>query len=105
MVVTLLTDYGYEAEFAGVCRGVICGIAPDAQIVDITHGIGKYDVRHGALVLANTIAYAPIGVHVAIVDPQVGTERRAWLSAATTGACSSAPTTGFSASRGRSAAG
>jgi S-adenosyl-L-methionine hydrolase (adenosine-forming) len=77
MMVTLLTDYGVEDEFAGVCRAVILGICPDARIVDITHGIPRYDVRHGAIVLRNAIPYAPVGVHVAIVDPQVGTERRA----------------------------
>ena len=43
----------------------------------MTHGIGRYDVRHGAIVLRNTLPYLPVGVHVAVVDPQVGTERRA----------------------------
>ncbi len=77
MTVTLLTDYGHDDDFVGVCHGVIRSIAPDASIVDITHGIAKYDVRRGALVLRNALPYMPIGVHVAIVDPQVGTERRA----------------------------
>jgi S-adenosyl-L-methionine hydrolase (adenosine-forming) len=56
---------------------VIRGIHPGAEIVDVTHGIGRYDVRHGALVLRNALPYMPKGVHVAVVDPQVGTERRA----------------------------
>jgi S-adenosylmethionine hydrolase len=56
---------------------VIRTIHPEAQIVDITHGVGRYAVRQGALVLRNTLPYTPVGVHVAIVDPQVGTERRA----------------------------
>jgi S-adenosylmethionine hydrolase len=77
VIVTLLTDYGRDDDFVGVCHGVIRGIAPDAQIVDITHGIPRYDVRRGALVLRNTLPYMPPGVHVAVVDPQVGTERRA----------------------------
>jgi S-adenosylmethionine hydrolase len=77
VIVTLLTDYGRDDDFVGVCHGVICGIAPDAEIVDITHGIPRYSVRHGALVLRNTLPFMPIGVHVAVVDPQVGTERRA----------------------------
>ena len=77
MIVTLLTDYGREDDFVGVCHGVIRRIAPDAQIVDITHGIPRYDVRRGALVLHNTLPFMPVGVHVAVVDPQVGTERRA----------------------------
>jgi S-adenosylmethionine hydrolase len=76
-VVTLLTDYGHEDDFAGVCRGVIRRICPEAGIVDITHGIPRFDVRRGALVLRNALPYMPVGVHVAVVDPQVGTERRA----------------------------
>ena len=76
-VVTLLTDYGEDSEFAGICRGVILGVCPEASIVDITHGIARHGVRHGALVLRNALPYMPVGVHVAVVDPQVGTERRA----------------------------
>jgi S-adenosylmethionine hydrolase len=76
-VVTLLTDYGTHSEFPGICHGVIRRICPDAAIVDITHGIARHDVRHGALVLRNALPYMPSGVHVAVVDPQVGTERRA----------------------------
>lgn len=77
MIVTLLTDYGRDDDFVGVCHGVIRSIHPEADIVDITHGIERYAVRHGALVLRNTLPYMPVGVHVAVVDPQVGTERRA----------------------------
>jgi S-adenosylmethionine hydrolase len=76
VIITLLTDYGPRDEFVGVCHGVIRTIDPDAQIVDITHGIGRHDVRHGAISLRNALPYMPVGVHVAIVDPQVGTERR-----------------------------
>jgi S-adenosyl-L-methionine hydrolase (adenosine-forming) len=77
VIVTLLTDYGRDDDFVGVCHGVIRGIHPDADIVDITHGVERYAVRQGALVLRNTLPYMPVGVHVAVVDPQVGTERRA----------------------------
>jgi S-adenosylmethionine hydrolase len=56
---------------------VIRRIAPQAPIVDVTHGIARHGVRHGALVLAASLPYMPVGVHVAVVDPQVGTERRA----------------------------
>jgi S-adenosyl-L-methionine hydrolase (adenosine-forming) len=77
VIVTLLTDYGRDDDFVGVCHGVIRSIHPEAQIVDITHGIERYDVRRGAIVLGNTLAYMPVGVHMAVVDPQVGTERRA----------------------------
>ena len=77
MILTLLSDYGRDDDFVGVCHGVIRSIAPDVQIVDITHGIPRYAVRHGALVMRNTLPYMPAGVHMAVVDPQVGTERRA----------------------------
>jgi S-adenosyl-L-methionine hydrolase (adenosine-forming) len=77
VIVTLLTDYGRDDDFVGVCHGVIRGIHPDVQIVDITHGVERYAVRQGALVLRNTLPYMPPGVHVAVIDPQVGTERRA----------------------------
>ena len=77
MIVTLLTDYGHDDEFVGVCHGVIRGIAPDAEIMDLTHGIRRFGVRQGGIVLRNTLPYLPSGVHVGVVDPQVGTERRA----------------------------
>jgi S-adenosyl-L-methionine hydrolase (adenosine-forming) len=77
VIVTLLTDYGRDDDFVGVCHGVIRSIHPEAQIVDITHGIERYAVRQGAIVMGNTLPYMPVGVHVAVVDPQVGTERRA----------------------------
>jgi S-adenosyl-L-methionine hydrolase (adenosine-forming) len=77
LIVSLLTDYGRDDDFVGVCHGVILGIHPEARIVDITHGIPHYGIRQGALVLRNALPYLPVGVHVAVVDPQVGTERRA----------------------------
>ena len=77
MIITLLTDYGRDDDFVGVCHGVIRSIEPNAQIVDVTHGIPRYAVRTGAIVMRNTLPYLPVGVHVAVVDPQVGTERRA----------------------------
>ncbi|HEV3000893.1 MAG TPA: SAM-dependent chlorinase/fluorinase [Solirubrobacteraceae bacterium] len=77
MLVTLLTDYGTEDDFVGVCHAVIAGIAPDARVVDLTHGVPRHDVRTGAIVLRRTLPYAPPGVHVAVVDPEVGGRRRA----------------------------
>ena len=74
--ITFLSDYGDEDEFAGVCRAVIRQIAPDAPLIDLTHGIGRQGISHGALALANALPYAPPGVHVAVVDPGVGTARR-----------------------------
>jgi S-adenosylmethionine hydrolase len=75
-LVTLLTDYGLGDEFVGVLHGVIAGICPQARVIDITHGIERHDVRKGALVLRAALAYCPRGVHVAVVDPGVGTARR-----------------------------
>jgi S-adenosyl-L-methionine hydrolase (adenosine-forming) len=75
--VTFLSDYGYEDEFAGVCRAVIARIAPDAPLIDLTHGIARHDIAGGALVLAAALPYAPPGVHLAVVDPGVGSPRRA----------------------------
>ncbi len=77
MVITFLTDFGLEDDFVGTCHGVIRGIAPDTPIIDITHGIEPQSVRQGALVLARTLPYMPVGVHLAVVDPGVGTSRRA----------------------------
>ncbi len=64
-------------EFAGVIHGVIAAIAPRARVIDITHGIPPQHVLHGALVLADSVAFMPIGVHLAVVDPDVGGNRRA----------------------------
>ena len=76
MFIMFLTDFGLEDDFVGTCHGVIKGIAPDAEIIDITHGISPHSVLEGALVLANTLPYMPVGIHVAVVDPGVGTDRR-----------------------------
>jgi S-adenosyl-L-methionine hydrolase (adenosine-forming) len=75
--ITFLSDYGTSDEFAGVCRAVIVRIAPEANVIDLSHGIRRHNVRHGAAVLANALAFAPAGVHLAVVDPGVGTPRRA----------------------------
>ena len=77
MFVCFLTDFGLTDDFVGTCHGVIKRIAPDAQIIDVTHGIPAQGVLQGALVLANTLPYMPIGVHLAVVDPGVGGVRRA----------------------------
>src|SRR5436305_4255080 len=75
--ITFLSDYGQADDFVGTCHGVMARTCPDARILDITHGIGRHDVRHGALVLRNTLPFFPAGVHLAVVDPEVGRERRA----------------------------
>ena len=76
MFITFLTDFGLEDDFVGTCHGVMKRIAPDAQVIDITHGIKPGRILQGALVLANTLAYMPAGVHLAVVDPCVGSSRR-----------------------------
>jgi len=75
--ITFLSDYGTDDEFAGVCRAVIAAIAPGALVIDLTHGIARHDVRRGAEALASALPFAPPGVHLAVVDPGVGGERRA----------------------------
>ena len=72
---SFLTDFGPDAA-AAICRGVMLGIAPDAQIVDISHSVRKYAIRDGAFLLWAALPWLPIGVHVAVVDPGVGTARR-----------------------------
>jgi S-adenosylmethionine hydrolase len=74
--ITFLTDFGLQDDFVGTCHGVIKSVAPEVQIIDITHGIPPAAVLQGALVLANTIEYMPMGVHLAVVDPGVGGARR-----------------------------
>ena len=76
-VITFLSDYGRDDDFVGVCHGVIATIAPEARVIDVTHGIDRHDVRSGALVLRRALPYFPAGVHLAVVDPEVGGERRA----------------------------
>ncbi|HWB21625.1 MAG TPA: SAM-dependent chlorinase/fluorinase [Gaiellaceae bacterium] len=75
--ITFLTDFGLQDDFVGVCRGVMKGIAPDVEIIDITHGIAPQAVMQGALLLARAVPYMPVGVHLAVVDPGVGGDRRA----------------------------
>ena len=77
MFITFLSDFGLVDDFVGTCHAVIKRIAPDAEIIDLTHGIQPQAILQGALVLANTVPYAPPGVHLAIVDPGVGSGRRA----------------------------
>ena len=73
---TFLTDYGLEDAFAAVCHGVAAQITPELRITDITHLIPPGDIRRGAVVLAQAVSYFPPAVHVAVVDPGVGTARR-----------------------------
>ena len=74
---TFLTDYGLEDAFVAVCHAVAYQIAPKLRITDITHLIPPGDIQRGAVVLAQAVPYFPPAVHVAVVDPGVGTARRA----------------------------
>ncbi len=76
-VVSFLTDYGSVDEFVGVCKAVMWGLAPELTILDVTHGVPAHDIRAGSLALVRAIQYLPDGIVLAIVDPGVGTDRRA----------------------------
>lgn len=75
--VSFLSDYGTADEFVGVVKAVIRDLAPHVSVIDITHEVPPFDVRAGSLALARSIAYLPAGVVLAVVDPGVGTDRRA----------------------------
>ena len=76
-IITLLTDFGNKDGFPGIMKGVIYNINPQVRIVDITHQIPSQDIDAGAFILNNSYHYFPNGtIHVAVVDPGVGTERR-----------------------------
>ncbi len=78
--IVLLTDFGLADAYVGMMRGVIASISPDVPVIDLTHGIGPQDVRHGAVVLADSHRYfPPHTIFVAVVDPGVGTDRAAIL--------------------------
>lgn len=74
-VIGFLTDFGLDGA-AATCRAVMLSVCPDAQIVDISHTVPKYGIRDGAFILRSALPWFPIGVHVGVVDPGVGTARR-----------------------------
>jgi S-adenosylmethionine hydrolase len=73
--VSLLSDFGLRDPSAGIMRGVVAGICPAAIVVDLSHEVDKFAIRDGALLLWSAVPYLPIGAHVAVVDPGVGTAR------------------------------
>lgn len=75
--ISFLSDHGTKDEFAGVVRSVVRTIAPDVAVIDITHEIEPHDVRAGGLALARSVQYLAPGVVLAVVDPGVGTDRKA----------------------------
>jgi S-adenosylmethionine hydrolase len=75
-IITLTTDFGEGSPYVAEMKGVILSINPDARLVDVTHAISPQDIRQGALALASaTVAFPPGSIHVAVVDPGVGTSR------------------------------
>jgi S-adenosylmethionine hydrolase len=74
--ISLTTDYGLDDGFVAACHGVIARLAPEVRVIDVTHLVPPGDVARGAAVLAQTVPHLPPAVHVAVVDPGVGTPRR-----------------------------
>jgi S-adenosylmethionine hydrolase len=74
--VSLTSDWGVRDPSPAICHAVVLSIAPDALIVDISHEVEKYNIRHGALMLWCSLPFLPIGAHVCVIDPGVGTARR-----------------------------
>jgi S-adenosylmethionine hydrolase len=80
MLITLTTDFGYQDPFVGIMKGVIFGINPQAQVIDLSHGVPAEDVFAGALLIQHAVRYFPPGtIHVVVVDPGVGSSRNALL--------------------------
>lgn len=75
-IITFLSDFGLKDEWVGVCKGIILNIVPDVFIVDITHQIPPFNLKKAAICLLGALPFMPIGIHLAIVDPGVGTNRR-----------------------------
>src|SRR5450432_870609 len=82
-IITLLTDFGLVDHFVGVVKGVILGICPEARMVDITHAVTPFEIAEAGFLLAQSWRYFPKGtIHMAVVDPGVGSSRRAILAEA-----------------------
>ena len=75
--ISFLSDFGTDDEFVGVVHGVIARVEPGLQVIDVTHGVPSGDIRAGALALLRAVQYLPEGVALAVVDPGVGTGRKA----------------------------
>lgn len=90
-----LSDFGLADEFVGVCHGVLRRTAPEATVVDITHGVPAHDVAAGALLLAQAVPYFPEALHLAVVDPGVGSARRGIVIETVSGSCLVGPDNGL----------
>ena len=94
--IVFLTDYGMADEFVGVCHGVMLRIAPDVQVIDLTHSIPRQDVMHGALTLGRATSYLPEdAVYIGVVDPGVGSGRGSIAVRARSGALLVGPDNGL----------
>jgi hypothetical protein len=83
--ISFTTDYGLRDGFVAACHGVLARLAPDVRVIDVTHLVPPQQVRPGAAVLAQTVPSLPESVHLAVVDPGVGTERRGLVVVAGSG--------------------
>jgi len=81
-LITLTSDFGIADPSVAVCKGVMLGIVPDARLLDISHEVARHAVAQGAALLWAALPYVPVGVHLAVVDPGVGTDRRPVVLAA-----------------------
>jgi S-adenosylmethionine hydrolase len=94
--IVFCTDYGLRDEFVGVCHGVMAKIAPDVTVIDLSHAIPRQDVMRGALVLSRAVPFMPVDVvYCAVVDPGVGSERRAIALRAASGSVLVGPDNGL----------
>ena len=75
--ISFLSDFGYDDEFVGVVHGVLAKLAPESRVIDVGHGTPRGNLRAGALALTRAIQYLPEGVCLAVVDPGVGSDRKA----------------------------
>ncbi len=75
--ISFLSDYGHSDEFVGVVHGVLARLAPESRVIDVTHNTPRGDIRSGALHLTRAIQYLPEGVALVVVDPEVGSTRKA----------------------------
>lgn len=83
--ISFLSDFGNQDEFVGVVHGVVARLAPDVRVIDVNHSIRQGDIRAGALALTRAVQYLPEGVILAVVDPGVGTARRAIAASTSVG--------------------
>jgi S-adenosyl-L-methionine hydrolase (adenosine-forming) len=81
-IVTFLSDYGLDDPFVGICHAMVARTAPRVRVIDLTHGVPKHDVAVGSVLLADCVPHLPPPVTLAVVDPGVGTARRAVAAAA-----------------------